>query len=135
LRIIDFRVTTDGSGNISLTNLDIAFQIWLTGSSPHSPGDRVSDFDVTTTGAAFFAPSDNNQGCATVGIASGTGVADTCTFYMTRDSSTSFASSVGGSFSGGSAPPPPATPVPSTAILGVSGLLCLGLYQWRRLVS
>lgn len=44
------------------------------------------------------------------------------------------ASNIGGVFSPtSSAPPPPTTPIPSTAILGVTGLAGLALfYRWRR---
>ena len=140
-RIADFIVSTDGSGNIIANTTDVYLQLWLTGSSPHSTGDRVADVDIGPGLSGFFTPTTNNQACSTVGVAS-SGVADTCTFFSARDSSTSFASNNGGSWTSGGGAPPVGGPTPTPSgvpALGEWGVILLGVLMavvaWMRLRS
>jgi hypothetical protein len=138
-RIGSFVVATDGTGNISVASGDIYLQLWLTGSSPHSPGDRAADMDVGPGLSGSFTPTTNNQACSTVGTA-GSGVTDTCTFFSARDSSTSFASNNGGSWTigPGGGPGGPGAPAPTgVPALGEWGVILLGfllaVVAWLRL--
>jgi len=82
-RIFLFNVSTNASGAITTT--DIRIQRWLTGTSPHVPGDRHSWIFFQATGEV-----DHNAECLTV-AASPAGVADSCTLVLGADTSRSLA--------------------------------------------
>lgn len=82
-RIFLFNVSTNASGAITAT--DIWVQRWLTGTSPHVPGDRHSSIFFRATGEV-----DHNAQCLTV-AASPAGVADSCTLVLAGDTSRSLA--------------------------------------------
>lgn len=82
-RIFLFNVSTNASGAITAT--DIRIQRWLTGTSPHVPGDRHSWIFFQATGEV-----DHNAQCLTVG-ASPAGVLDSCVLVLGADTSRSLA--------------------------------------------
>jgi len=83
VRIFFFNVSTNASGAITTTNIRI--QRWLTGTSPHVPGDRHSWVLFLATGEV-----DHNAQCLTVG-ASPAGVPDSCVLVLGADTSRSLA--------------------------------------------
>jgi IPTL-CTERM motif len=82
VRFYNVTVSTDAAANI--TSFDVILQLWQTGLTPHSAGNRFSYFEVGTN----IGQAVNNAPCTAVG----TGLAgqpDTC-IGTTQDSSTSF---------------------------------------------
>jgi hypothetical protein len=81
-----FRLSTDGSGNITVATTLILVERWLTGTSPHAVNDRIAI--VSIGGALAFTR--HNLFCTGVGP-SGTGMPDSC-YQASQDTSTSSAS-------------------------------------------
>jgi hypothetical protein len=73
-RVVEFRVSTDGSGAIVATGTTITLHTWTTGSSPHAIGDRFNELGLRSIGDV----ASNNLTCAGVGTASSSGVPDSC---------------------------------------------------------
>ncbi len=116
-----FRVSTDGSGNITVATTLFLLEKWLTGTSPHSVNDRVAI--VSIGGGVSFTR--HNLYCTGVGP-SGTGMPDSC--YQTgQDTSTSSASGATISMAAQSTPAPVNVPTLSEwGMLILSALLALG---------
>jgi hypothetical protein len=72
--------TTDGAGQ--LTAATVSLQRWLSGSSPHSTGDRVSWVLIWSGGVTGY----HNYPCSTVATSPG-GTADSCTVAFADASS------------------------------------------------
>jgi hypothetical protein len=131
-RIINFNVYTDSSG-VPTTSTFLDIQVWTTGTSPHAPGDRFSEFFID-----FEANSTNNENCSSVG-SNGDSAGDACNSSGTDANSSNAANLDSGTWSGGSAPPPPPTvitPVPALSAWALGALatlvIALGWFQIRR---
>lgn len=129
-RIYQFNIATDGTGNISVGS--ILLEVWQSGTSPHSAGDRVT---LVNLNGPTINQSENNLGCTMVtNGGTGSGVADVCQF-ASSDGSSSAASSDMGSYSGpsgggGGGP----TAVPTLGEWGMIFLtVLLGGFAWLRL--
>jgi len=104
-RVDDFVVSTDSSGNISA--FDVKIIIWQTGTSPHTAGDRVARFDVSSSSTDI---TENDAPCVVVVIAP-SGVSDACVTFA-PDGSTSFGDAIThGAFSILAVPAP--APIPT----------------------
>ena len=82
-RVDNLVVSTDASGTI--TAWDVVIMLWQTGTSPHSAGDRLARFNVTSSTPDV---TENNTPCAIV-VTAPSGVPDACVVF-TPDASTSF---------------------------------------------
>jgi hypothetical protein len=129
-RIYQFNVATDATGLISVAS--ILVEVFQSGSSPHSAGDRVATLNLN---GPTINQAANNLTCTTVSSgATGSGVADICQFAST-DSGSSTASATmgtytGGGTGGGGGP----TPVPTLGEWGMIFLtFLLGVFAWLRL--
>jgi hypothetical protein len=130
-RIYQFNVATDATGLISVAS--ILVEVFQSGSSPHSAGDRVATLNLN---GPTINQAGNNLTCTTVSSgATGSGVADICQFSST-DSGSSTASATmgtytgGGTGGGGGGP----TPVPTLGEWGMIFLtFLLGVFAWLRL--
>jgi hypothetical protein len=116
---------TDGTGNI--VGADILLEIWETGTSPHSAGNRFSFFEF---GGGTLDRAYNNVPCATVGTSALSDL-DTCIAAAGVDLSTSQATSAGGSgvWSFAAGPPVAAVGVPTLsewALALLAALVALG---------
>ena len=112
-RMYLFAVTTNGSGQI--TAYEILIELWTSGTSPHSSGDRFSYMFITNGNTLAF----NNSRCVGVGPGN-SGVADSCD-SENPDSSRSAASGPAGTWTSSS-------PVPTLGEWGMillAGLLIL----------
>lgn len=114
-RIFLFNVSTNASGAITTT--DIRIQRWLTGTSPHIPGDRHSWIFFQATGDV-----DHNAQCLAV-AASPAGVPDSCTLVLGADTSRSLA--FGSARVWSIAAAPAATSVPTLSEWGLILLVAL----------
>ena len=114
-RIFLFNVSTNASGAITTT--DIRIQRWLTGTSPHIPGDRHSWILFQATGDV-----DHNAQCLAV-AASPAGVPDSCTLVLGADTSRSLA--FGSARVWSIAAAPAATSVPTLSEWGLILLVAL----------
>jgi hypothetical protein len=129
-RVASFRVVTDGAG--AITAAGIIIDIWKTGTSPHSAGNRLNWIWVSS----LFTIAHNNAVCLAVGTSSNSGVADECV-SPGSDAATSEADGDGATISGPPAPTPTAVPALSELGLVVLGAL-LSVVAWlsvRRLTA
>jgi len=83
VRVYRFQITTNASG--AITGSDVFIELWQSGVSPHTAGDRFAFVRLIGTSIAY-----NNDQCTTV-AASPAGTADSCT-GDTGDTSRSTAS-------------------------------------------
>ena len=133
VRIFAFEVGTDATGKIK--DHFIYIELWQTGSSPHTAGNRFARIAITNINSSYASVVENDASCGVSVGTSTAGIADTCLNEgATQDSSYSFAQDLTGIWTSSSSttPPPPTVPLPPTLILGVTGLLSVGLYQVRR---
>jgi hypothetical protein len=126
-RLNTLRVSTDASGNVTAVN-NLQASLWLSGATPHTPGDRVSYvFVVGSLGNGM-----HNASCFTV-TTGASGVPDTCTSVAASDTSRSQANSAPVSLT------PPVVPAGPVAIPTLSqwGTMLmaslLGLFAFLRL--
>lgn len=93
-RVIWFLVSTDAIGNI--TSVQITFQLWKTGTSPHIAGDRTSVLDFFPN----FSQAVNNTDCDPGGVGvSPAGMADTCLSQTIETNATSLGETAAGTWS------------------------------------
>ncbi len=127
VRIFEFLIFTDANGQITGSN--IYLELFQTGSSPHSPGDRVALVVIQSAGGG---QADNNTVCVVVGT-SPAGVANSCTSSDFDSGESSAISDAAGTWSVATAPP-----VQSVPTLGQWGTISLAalliLFGWLRLV-
>jgi hypothetical protein len=86
-RVDDFVASTDSSGNINA--FDVMIIIWQTGTSPHTAGDRVARFRVSSS---FTDIAENDAPCVVV-VTAPSGVSDACVTFA-PDGSTSFGDAI-----------------------------------------
>jgi hypothetical protein len=124
-RIFSFFVATNGSSQIS-TSIFL-LQLWQSGTSPHSIGNRVALI-------SSFGSAGNNSSCTSVGASSFSGASDVC-LTNTPDTSTSLAAGAIGTWTGGGTGG--GTPPTTVPTLGEWGMIILtGLlvgFAWLRL--
>lgn len=122
VRLYVAEVTTSATGQI--TGAFLMVERWQTGTSPHSVGDRVDLFALTSLAAAY-----NNYSCLSTGTSLASGVADACT-NIAPDSNSS--SAFGGAITWIAPAAPAAKSIPTvsewgliimSALMGVAGLV------------
>jgi len=128
-RVYQFSVNTDASGNLTVVSLLI--QKWQSGSSPHSAGNRVA---LINFNGPSINQAENNLACSTVGNTTASHVADVCVLAA-NDSASSIASETAATTwstpTTTPAPPPPTqTPIPSSFVLLLLGLLIV--FGWMQ---
>ena len=124
-RAAAFYVSTNAAGEIISTEIEL--QKWLTGSTPHLVGDRLSLVTVYSNAAYDFALG--NLYCSVVGPLYATGATDAC------NAATTDVSSVGASVAGGRwirSVESVAVPALSLRSLALLMFLFLGTHVWVR---
>ncbi len=124
-RIFEFEIATGASGQI--TSASVILELWQSGSSPHSSGNRLSLMGIVP----MESIGDNNWICTTVGNATVSGVADACNATSDDTGSSTASESSPGTWSIAQSVTVPTLGKPGTMSLAVLLILC-AWYSLRR---